>query len=182
MLTTLLENKLYVKAKICEFHAKSVSFLGFVIQGGNLKTELEKVRAVEQWPVPDTSMNFNQWFIQDYRKNAAPLTKLTSSGKFSHSVQVDKAFNKLKEQFTTAAVLVQPDMGKQFIVEVDASDIGVGVVLSQNAGPENHLHPCAFFSCRLSPTECIYDVGNQVLLVIKLVLVEWRHWLERAEQ
>lgn len=61
---------------------------------------------------------------------------------------------------------MQPDSSKQFIVEVDASDAWVGAVLSQFVGPENRLHPCAFFSRRLSPTESNYDVGNRALLAI----------------
>ncbi len=63
-------------------------------------------------------------------------------------------------------------------MEVDASDTGVGAVLSQYVGPNNRLHPCAFFSWHLSPNEQNYDVGNQELLAIKLALGEWRHWLE----
>lgn len=75
-------------------------------------------------------------------------------------------------------VLVQPDPQKQFILEVDASDMGVGAVLSQRSGPNQTLHPCAFFSRRLTPSERNYDVGNRELLAIKTALEEWRHWLE----
>lgn len=87
---------------------------------------------------------------------------------FSWSAEADKAFNKLKELFTSARVLVQQAPNRQFIVEVDASDTGVGAVLSQHAGPENRLHPCAFFACCLSPAEHNYYVGNQELLTVKL--------------
>uniref|UniRef100_A0A8C7WV78 Gypsy retrotransposon integrase-like protein 1 n=1 Tax=Oryzias sinensis TaxID=183150 RepID=A0A8C7WV78_9TELE len=71
---------------------------------------------------------------------------------------------------------------KQFIVEVDASDSGVGAVLSQREDSSGKLKPCAFFSRKLNPTEQNYDVGNRELLAIKLALEEWRHWLEGAEQ
>ncbi len=40
------------------------------------------------------------------------------------------------------------------------------------------MHPCAFFSHRLSPAERNYDIGNRELLAVKLALEEWRHWLE----
>ena len=63
-------------------------------------------------------------------------------------------------------------------VEVDASDVGVGAVLSQRAVEDGKLHPCAFFSRRLSPAERNYDIGNHELLAVKLALEEWRHWLE----
>uniref|UniRef100_A0A3B5QD67 Gypsy retrotransposon integrase-like protein 1 n=1 Tax=Xiphophorus maculatus TaxID=8083 RepID=A0A3B5QD67_XIPMA len=73
------------------------------------------------------------------------------------------------------------DPSKQFIVEVDASETGVGAVLSQQSDSDNRTHPCAFFSRRLSPAERNYDVGDRELLAIKLALEEWRHWLEGAE-
>ncbi|KAI2654702.1 Transposon Tf2-11 polyprotein [Labeo rohita] len=50
--------------------------------------------------------------------------------------------------------------------------------LSQAVGEHSLLHPCAFYSRKLSPAEQNYDVGNRELLAIKLALEEWRHWLE----
>ncbi|XP_038594284.1 uncharacterized protein LOC119917924 [Micropterus salmoides] len=46
---------------------------------------------------------------------------------------------------------------------------------------DNKLHPCAFFSRRLTPTERNYTVGDRELLAVKLALEEWRHWLEGAK-
>ncbi len=40
------------------------------------------------------------------------------------------------------------------------------------------MHPCAYFSHRLSPAEQNYNIGNRELLAVKLALEEWRHWLE----
>lgn len=43
------------------------------------------------------------------------------------------------------------------------------------------LHPCAYFSRKLSPAQQNYGIGNRELLAIKLSLEEWRHWLEGAK-
>ncbi len=64
------------------------------------------------------------------------------------------------------------------MVEVDASEVGVGAVLSQCSSADGKMHPCAYFSHRLSPAERNYDTGNRELLAVKLALEEWRHWLE----
>ncbi|KAF7641342.1 hypothetical protein LDENG_00284500, partial [Lucifuga dentata] len=74
-----------------------------------------------------------------------------------------------------------PEPERQLVVEVDASDVGVGVVLSQRSIADQKLHPCAFFSRRLTPAERNYDIGNRELLAVKLALEEWRHWLEGSQ-
>ncbi len=87
VLQRLLENKLFVRAEKCEFHVSTVSFLGYVVERGQLKPDPEKVKAVAEWPVPATRKqlqrflgfaNFYRRFICDYSRTAAPLTQLTS--------------------------------------------------------------------------------------------------------
>ncbi len=82
------------------------------------------------------------------------------------------------EGFVSAPILVAPDPSWQFVVEVDASEMGVDAVLSQRSLTDGKVHPCTYFSHRLSPAECNYDIGNRELLAVKLALVEWCHWLE----
>ena len=73
-----------------------------------------------------------------------------------------------------------PDPDCQFIVEVDASNIGVGAILSQRSAGDSKVHPCAFYLHRLFPAKQNYDIGNKELLAIKLALEEWRQWFEGA--
>lgn len=190
VLQRLLENRLFVKAEKCEFHQSSVSFLGFVLEGGRVRPSEDKVKAVLDWPVPETRRqlqrflgfaNFYRRFIRNYSQIALPLTALTSvKVVFSWTPEADVAFNELKSLFANAPILIQPDPAKQFVVEVDASDSGVGDVLSQFSETDHKTHPCAFFSRRLTPAERNYDVGDRELLAVKLALEEWRHWLEGA--
>ncbi len=49
---------------------------------------------------------------------------------------------------------------------------------TQRSSSDDKVHPCAYFSHRLSPAERNYDIGNRELLAVKLALEEWRHWLE----
>uniref|UniRef100_A0A674MFK3 Gypsy retrotransposon integrase-like protein 1 n=1 Tax=Takifugu rubripes TaxID=31033 RepID=A0A674MFK3_TAKRU len=179
-------------AEKCEFHTTSISFLGFVVARGQLSPDPAKVRAVMEWPTPSSRKqlqqflgfaNFYRRFIRDYSKVAAPLTRLTSTLlSFRWTPEAETAFNRLKGLFSSSPILTHPDPNRQFVVEVDASDVGVGAVLSQRSGEDQKLHPCAFFSHRLSPAERNYDVGNKELLAVVLALQEWRHWLEGATQ
>ncbi|KAI2664272.1 Transposon Tf2-9 polyprotein [Labeo rohita] len=190
VLQRLLENRLFVKAEKCVFHVKSVTFLGHVVSADGISMDLAKVRAVIDWPIPDSRTalqrflgfaNFYRRFIRNFSQVAAPLTALTSTQtRFVWSESAQEAFDKLKKLFSSAPILITPDTTHQFIVEVDASNVGVGAVLSQRSPLDNRIHPCAFFSHRLSPAERYYDVGNRELLAIRLALCEWRHWLEGA--
>ncbi len=129
-----------------------------------------KVRAVMDWPVPDSRTalqrflgfaNFYRRFIHNFSQVAAPLTALTlTKSLYAWSNAAQEAFDRLKGLFSSAPILITPDTSGQFIVEVDASSIGVGAVLSQRSSQDDRVHPCAFFSHRLSPAERKYDVGN----------------------
>ena len=192
VLQRLLENRLFVKAEKCDFHVSSISFLGFVVEKGQFRTDPAKVKAVADWPVPTNRKqlqrflgfaNFYRRFIRNYSRVASPLTKLTSlKNPFSWSPEASAAFTQLKNLFCSAPVLSHPDPAAQFVVEVDASESGVGAVLSQRSPSDQKLHPCAFFSRQLSPAERNYDVGNRELLAVVLAFKEWRHWLEGASQ
>lgn len=69
VLQHLLENKLFVKAEKCEFHTASVSFLGFILEGGEVKPTEEKIKAALDWPVPETQKQLQRFlgFANIYR-------------------------------------------------------------------------------------------------------------------
>lgn len=54
------------------------------------------------------------------------------------------------------------------------SDVGVGAKLSQCTPSDDMIHPCAFLSYKLSPSERNYGIGNRQLLAMKVALEEWR--------
>ena len=125
-----------MKVEKCEFHTPSVSFLGYVFEGGQVRTEPHKIEAVAEWPIPSSRKdlqrflgfaNFYRRFICNYSRVATPLTRLTSTKlPFLWSPEADTTFATLKNRFTSAPILIQPDPERQFVVEVDASDSGVG--------------------------------------------------------
>ncbi len=151
-----------------------------------------KVDTIQTWPVPSTIKelqrflgfsNFYRRFIQNYSTITSPLTSLLRNKpkSLSWTPAANEAFENLKDTFTHAPILVHPDPQKPFIVEVDASTTGIGAILSQQQGTPVQLHPCAFFSRKLSPAERNYGIGNRELLAIKLALEELRHWLEGSQ-
>ncbi|KAL0163719.1 hypothetical protein M9458_039472, partial [Cirrhinus mrigala] len=190
VLQKLRQHSLFLKLENCEFHQPTVQFLGYNISAEGVQMDQGKVDAILKWPMPTSVKelqrflgftNFYRRFIMDYSTITAPLTSLLR-GKPKHLLwnpAAHEAFEQLKTTFSTAPVLQHPDPERPFTVEVDASTIGVGAVLSQAVGEPPVLHPCAF-SRKLTPAEQNYDIGNRELLAIKLALEECRHWLEGA--
>ncbi|KAM9314896.1 uncharacterized protein KZ484_024609 [Pholidichthys leucotaenia] len=138
VLQLLLENHLFVKAKKCEFTTRSTSFLGFSVAEDGLKADPAKVKVVVYWPTPQSRkqlqhflgfVNFYHWFISSYSKVALPLMQLTSiKVPFKWSEAAEQAFATLKALFTDMPILAQVVPQAQFVVEVDASDLGVGAL------------------------------------------------------
>lgn len=121
-----------------KFHVPKVIFLGYIIGSRRVKADSEKIQAVVEWSRPTALKqlqqflgfaNFYRRFIKNYSRVEAPLTRLISTS--AQFIWTESAFIKLKALFASVPVLIQPDPSLQFIVEVDASDSGVGTVLSQ---------------------------------------------------
>ena len=80
---------------------------------------------------------------------------------------------RLKQLLCTNPILQSPDFTKQFTVQTDASDHGVGAVLSQpdDSGQD---HPVAYFSKKLLPREEHYSTIKKEYLAIKLAVQAFR--------
>ncbi len=139
VLRWLREFNLFLKAEKCSFHQTSVKFLGYIIDNGGIRMDEGKVSAIKNWPVPTTIKelqsflgfsNFYRRFIHNYSIIYSPLTNLLKDKpkSLSWSPAADEAFSSLRSAFTNAPILIHPDPEKPFIVEVDASTTGVGVV------------------------------------------------------
>ena len=98
-------------------------------------------------------------FVASYASLAAPLTELTKSkapNKVIWTAHCNQAFKNLKRLLCSSPVLQCPDFSHPFILQTDASDWGVGGVLSQ-LDKEGHDHPVAYFSRKLLP------IGKEIL-------------------
>jgi len=111
---------------------------------------------------------------------ARPLTELTKKDKeWSWNAEANAAFSELKRRFTTAPILAHFDPAKEVIIETDASDFVIGVILSQR-DEERRLHPVAFHSRMFQPAEINYEIHDKELLAVVDAFKQWRRYCEGA--
>lgn len=190
VLNKLKQAGLYCKLEKCEFNKKQVQFLGHTISEKGIQTDELKIECVKTWKIPTTVKeiqsflgfaNYYRRFILNYSTICEPLNNLLRKNtKFVWSVKVDEAFNKIKQLLISAPILIHPNQDLPFIVETDASDYGLGCVLSQ-ANNEGFWQPCAYYSRSFSPAERNYDIFDKEMLAIVTALKVWRHYLEGAK-
>lgn len=183
VLQALKDAGLHLKPEKCEFHVRTVKYLGIILTPDGIQMDPAKVETVKDWPVPQHLKdvqaflgfaNYYRRFIFGYSKKVTPMTALTRKDTpFVWSKECQKAFEELKESFTTAPILRHFDPDRPIVVETDASDFVSGGVLSQ-PDEEDVLHPVAYFSKKHSPAECNYEIYDKELLAIVRTFEEWR--------
>ncbi|SOV09593.1 uncharacterized protein UDID_19021 [Ustilago sp. UG-2017a] len=141
-LTRLRSNRLFAKLSKCEFHTKTVEFLGYIIKPTGIEMDPEKVQTVKEWPMPVSIhdiqrflgfANFYQRFIAHFAWIAKPLTSLVMPTerfrKFELPKEAQQAFHQLIQAFTSAGVLQHFDYHLPTRLETDASDFAIAGVL-----------------------------------------------------
>ena len=106
-----------------------------------------------------------------------PLTGLTQKDlPFSWTEVLERAFNNAKQLIATAPILQYYDLGKPVVLQVDASEEGLGGALLQ-PNDEGKLQPVACTSNSLSSTEQRYSQLEKECLAICNTFGKFDHWL-----
>ena len=140
-------------------------------------------------------------FITGFAKIASPMYDLLQGSPRKGSAiewtpNCQRAFDELKTQLTHTPLLAHPELNSIFVIDTDASGDCIGAVLQQvpkellegvDAGAidlknfkisDASLHPIAYESRRMTPTETRYSAQEREMLAVVYSLQKWRQYVE----
>ena len=171
----------------CQLCLEETAYLGYQVGRGNVRPQDSKVAAIREWPQPTSKkqvkaflglVGYYQWFILGFATLASPLHELTKKAlpdRVRWSDDAEKAFMALRGALCSEPVLITPDFDCPLIVHTDASEVGLGGLLSQvRAGEE---HPVTYISRKLLPNERNYSTVEKEVLAIKWAIEKLRYYL-----
>ena len=162
-----------------------VEYLGYVVSQDGVSASPEKVRAVQNYPVPKTVRevrsfiglaSFYRRLIPNFAEISKPLTELLrKETSFKWEGKQQAAFEKLKEALCSSQVLAYPDFSAQFILTTDGSRTAVAAFLSQvQNGVER---PISYASRQLNRAEGNYGASELELLAVTWAMKHYRCYI-----
>lgn len=185
--TRLEQCNLKLKGSKCEFFCTKVQYLGHVVSANGVETDPDKVEALRTWPEPKTLKDLRSFlgfasyyrrFVHGFAQLAKPLNDLLvghptnkkgksakDAAKWVWTENQQFAFERLIQLLTSPPVLAYADYDKPFILNIDASALGLGAVLYQESdGAERVI---AYASRGLRQAERNYPAHKLEFLALK---------------
>lgn len=166
----------------CCFMRRELEFLGHRVGEGSISTVEEKVLTVRDWPAPTNLrelksfiglVSYYRWFVRGF---SAPLFHLQQKDSdFSWTPECEQVFSSLKKAMTESSVLTPPDPNLSFVLDTDASDVGMVAVLSQVGVQGEKV--VGYFSKTFNKAERHYCVTRRELMAIVRAISHFMYYL-----
>ena len=173
---------LQLKSTKCHLFQTSVPFLGHVVCRNGLECDPRKIEDVKTWPVPDCLKSVRQFlgyyrrFIPSFADLAEPLVALTGKDvPFIWRPAFAAAFTSLRDAMIRALNLAFPTESGDYILNTDASNFGLGGVLSQIQNDVECV--IAYCSRALRPSQRKYCTTKREMLAAVSMCMQFRSYL-----
>lgn len=170
----------------CQFCREELKYLGYVVNKQGLLVDPEKIKAILEIPSPRNVSEVRRlvgmasWyrrFVPDFSTIIAPLTNLLRKNvRFIWTVQCQQAWEKIRDRLVSAPILCCPDFTQEFTIQTDASDFGLGAVLSQTIDGEERV--ICFLSKSLTPQERKFSTVEKECLAVLWSIEKLRPYVE----
>ena len=186
VLERLREARLTIKSSKVSLCRNRLSFLGHQIPEKGIEPDPHKLNVIRHWPWPENTndlraflglCNYYGDFIPNLQDRARVLNQLTGKSKFVWSLQRQAAFNDLKFALSSEDVILQfPNLSAPFEVSTDASDTGIGCILSQRDS-SGWDQPVLFASKALTNNELNWHTRDEEAFVFIFALRKFGPYL-----
>ena len=166
VLKRLHSANLRAKKSKCRFLVPSVSYLGYKLDGEGLHPLPEKVKAIQEAPIPRNVSELKSYlglltyyakFLPNLSTHLAPLYRLLRCDtRWQWSTAQQKAFEKSKELLVSSKLLIHFDSSLPLVLACDASQYGIGAVLAHRL-PDGSERPIGYVSRTLNIAERNYS-------------------------
>ena len=161
-------------------------FLGHIVGRHGLECDPAKIEDVKSWPVPDKSVcqflgfvGYYRRFIPSFADVAKPLVTLTGKDvPFVWDSSCSTAFAALRAALMDTPILAFPTETGLYILYTDASNFGLGGVLSQVQNSQERV--VAYCSRVLRPSQRRYCTTKREMLAAVAMCIQFRSYLRGA--
>lgn len=185
VLNCLEKAGLVLNSKKCRFGERQTLVLGHLVDKEGIRPDPQKTAAVEAFKAPQSVKQLRSFlglcsyfrrFIPRFADLAHPLTRLLQKGvPFEWTTECDSSFRRLKFLLTSKPILRHFDPSSPTEVHTDASGVGIGAVLVQRVGDNEHV--ISYASRSLSRCERNYTVTEQECLAVIFAVQRFRSYL-----
>ena len=178
-----------MKSTKCHLFRSSVPFLGHIVGWRGLECDPAKIEDVKSWPVPDCLksvcqflgfVGYYQRFIPNFADLATPSVPLTGKDvPFVWDAGCSTTFSVLRASLMHTPILAFPTETRQYILDTDASNFGLGRVLSQIQNDVERV--VAYCSRTLRPSQRRYCTTKREMLAAVAMCIQFRSYLRGAK-
>ena len=176
---------LQLKSTKCHLFRTSVPFLGHIVGWRGLECDPKKIKDVKSWPIPTCLKSVRQFlgfvgyyrqFVPGFADLAEPLVALTGKDvPFLWRPACTTAFTNLQDELVRAPVLAFPTETGAYILDTDASNFGLGSVLSQAQNDVECV--IAYCSRTLRPSQRKYCTTKREMLAAVSMCIQFQSYL-----
>ena len=142
VLNKIREANLKIKITKCQWFLNEIKFVGHKVNQHGIQPDEDNVKKIRECRSPTDIRGVRRFlgmaqyyctFIKGFADITRPLYDFTrKDNEFEWTEAQQRAFNIIKEKLTEEPILAHPNWDKPFKLYIDASDIGLEVILTQD--------------------------------------------------
>ena len=184
VLQRLSQANLTLNSDKFEFARAQIEYLGQIVDSsaGGLRKDPAKVKAIVEMETPSNVADIRRFlgmvnqlmkFVPNLAEKTKPLRDLLCKDRdWIWGPDQQNAFATLKKDLATPEILALYSPDRETVVSADSSSFGLGAVLLQRQS-NGLLHPVAYASRSLTPTEQRYAQIEKEALAVTWSLEHW---------